>query len=195
MNPKELIEFLKILEKLKCNTRHNWTTSKRQESVAEHSWRLAVLAMLMEPDFSDLDMNKVIRMCLIHDWGEAVTGDIPAFVKTDNDEAVEEEAIRSLLEKLPQSLNAPLSSLFEEMSLLQSKEARLVKSLDKIETLIQHNEAGTDTWLPLEYELNMTYGNEICESFPQTKSLRDQVREDSRQLIMEEKGGNRTSYI
>ena len=132
MNPKELIEFLKILEKLKCNTRHNWTTSKRQESVAEHSWRLAVLAMLMEPDFSDLDMNKVIRMCLIHDWGEAVTGDIPAFVKTDNDEAVEEEAIRSLLERLPQSLKAPLSSLFEEMSLLQSKDARLVKSLDKI---------------------------------------------------------------
>ncbi len=117
MNPKELIEFLKLLEKLKCNTRHNWTTSKRQESVAEHSWRLAVLAMLMEPDFSDLDMNKVIRMCLIHDWGEAVTGDIPAFIKTDNDEAVEEEAIGSLLEKLPESLKAPLSSLLEEMSL------------------------------------------------------------------------------
>ncbi len=195
MNPKELIEFLRLLEKLKCNTRHNWTTSKRQESVAEHSWRLAVLAMLMEPDFSDLDMNKVIRMCLIHDWGEAVTGDIPAFIKTDNDEAVEEEAIGSLLNKLPQTLKAPLSSLFEEMSLCQSKEARLVKSLDKIETLIQHNEAGTDTWLPLEYELNMTYGNEICDSFSQTKSLRDQVREDSQRLVEEEKRGSGNQYI
>jgi putative hydrolase of HD superfamily len=195
LNPKELIEFLRLLEKLKCNTRHNWTTSKRQESVAEHSWRLAVLAMLMEPDFSDLDMNKVIRMCLIHDWGEAVTGDIPAFIKTDNDEAVEEEAIGSLLNKLPQTLKAPLSSLFEEMSLCQSKEARLVKSLDKIETLIQHNEAGTDTWLPLEYELNMTYGNEICDSFSQTKSLRDQVREDSQRLVEEEKRGSGNQYI
>jgi len=190
LNPKKLIEFLRLLEKLKCNTRHNWTTSKRQESVAEHSWRLAVLAMLMEPEFSDLDMNKVIRMCLIHDWGEAVTGDIPAFIKTGKDEAVEDEAILSLLEKLPKSLSVPLTSLFEEMSLCQSKEARLLKSLDKIETLIQHNEAGTDTWLPLEYDLNMTYGNEICDSFPQTKNLRDQVREDSRSLIEEEKRGS-----
>lgn len=112
MNPKELIEFLGLIEALKCNTRHNWTTSGRQESVAEHTWRLAVLAMLMEPDFKDLDMNKVIRMCLIHDWGEAVTGDIPAFVKTDSDEEVEEEAIYSLLAKLPKAASDRFTSLF-----------------------------------------------------------------------------------
>jgi putative hydrolase of HD superfamily len=187
MNPKELIEFLRLVEPLKCNTRHNWTTSGRQESVAEHTWRLAVLAMLMEPEFNDLDMNKVLRMCLIHDWGEAVTGDIPAFVKTGKDEEVEEEAINFLLSKLPKSASDRFAPLFEEMSLCQSKEAKLVKSLDKIETVIQHNEAGTSTWLPLEYDLNLTYGNEICDSFPETKELRDQVREDSKKLMEEEK--------
>lgn len=188
MNPKELIEFLGLIERLKCNTRHNWTTSGRQESVAEHTWRLAVLAMLMEPDFTDLDMNKVIRMCLIHDWGEAVTGDIPAFLKTDTHEEAEEEAIDSLLATLPKAASLRFTSLFEEMLQCESKEAKLVKALDKIETLIQHNEGGTDYWLPLEYDLNLTYGNEICDSFPQTKDLRNQVREDSIRLMEEERG-------
>ncbi|MEY8356653.1 hypothetical protein AALB39_25330 [Lachnospiraceae bacterium 54-53] len=62
---------------------------------------------------------------------------------------------------------------------------------DKIETLIQHNEAGTKTWLPLEYDLNLTYGNEICESFEKTKRLRDKVREDAVKLMEEEKNESR----
>ncbi|WP_077609948.1 HD domain-containing protein [Clostridium sp. Marseille-P2415] len=190
MNPQELIKFLGILEKLKCNTRHNWTTNGRQESVAEHSWRLAVMAMLMEKDFPELHMDKVIRMCLIHDWGEALTGDIPAFEKTGEDEAVEDEAVRSLLERLPEHLNASVAPLFEEMARCETKEARLCKALDKIETLIQHNEAGTKTWLPLEYDLNLTYGNEICESFQVTRKLRDEVRRDTMRLMEEEKHGN-----
>ncbi len=190
VNPQEIIKFLGILEKLKCNTRHNWTTSKRQESVAEHSWRLAVMAMLMEPDFPELDMKKVILMCLIHDWGEAVTGDIPAFYKTGQDEEAETEAVRSLLERLPEALKSLMIPLFEELDGCRTKEARLCKALDKIETLIQHNEAGTGTWLPLEYELNLTYGNEICEGFEETKRLRDAVREDTRRLIREEENGN-----
>lgn len=186
MNPEQLIEFLGILEKLKCNTRHNWTTNGRQESVAEHSWRLAVLAMLMEDDFPELDMNKVIRMCLIHDWGEALTGDIPAFIKTGADEKEEAGAIKTLLENLPETLSSGFSAMFEDMLALTSEEAILVKALDKTETLIQHNEAGPDTWLPLEYELNLTYGNEVCVHFKKTQQLRDKVREHTLRIIKEE---------
>ena len=76
MQPKELIEFLGVVEKLKCNTRHSWTSSGRRESVAEHSWRLSLLAMLCADEYPDLDMNKVVRMCIIHDLGEAITGDV-----------------------------------------------------------------------------------------------------------------------
>lgn len=186
MNPDKLIKFLGILEKLKCNTRHNWTTSGRQESVAEHSWRLAVLAMLLADDFPGLDMNKVIRMCLIHDWGEALTGDIPAFLKTEADEETEAGAIETLLKNLPDSLAQEYSVLFEEMADLNTEEAILVKALDKTETLIQHNEAGSGTWLPLEYELNMTYGNEVCGHFETTQRLRDTVREHTLRIIQEE---------
>lgn len=191
MNPEQLIEFLGILEKLKCNTRHNWTTNGRQESVAEHSWRLAVLAMLMEDDFPELDMNKVIRMCLIHDWGEAVTGDIPAFIKTEADEEKEADAIEILLKNLPETISSGFLTMFKEMSDLTSDEAILVKALDKTETLIQHNEAGSGTWLPLEYDLNLTYGNEVCGHFEKTQQLRDKVREHTLRIINEERREHR----
>lgn len=191
MKPEQLIEFLGILEKLKCNTRHNWTTSGRQESVAEHSWRLAVLAMLMEEDFPELDMNKVIRMCLIHDWGEAFTGDIPAFIKTEADEEKEADAIETLLKNLPETISSGFLTMFKEMSDLTSDEAILVKALDKTETLIQHNEAGSGTWLPLEYDLNLTYGNEVCGHFEKTQQLRDIVREHTLRIINEERREHR----
>lgn len=191
MNPEQLIDFLGILEKLKCNTRHNWTTNGRQESVAEHSWRLAVLAMLMEDDFPQLDMNKVIRMCLIHDWGEAVTGDIPAFIKTEADEEKEADAIEALLKNLPETISSGFLTMFKEMSDLTTNEAILVKALDKTETLIQHNEAGSGTWLPLEYDMNLTYGNEVCGHFEQTQQLRDTVREHTLRIINEERREHR----
>ncbi len=191
MNPEQLIKFLGILEKLKCNTRHNWTTNGRQESVAEHSWRLAVLAMLMEEDFPELDMNKVIRMCLIHDWGEAVTGDIPAFIKTEADEEKEANAIETLLKNLPETISSGYLTMFKEMLDLSSDEAILVKALDKTETLIQHNEAGSGTWLPLEYDLNLTYGNEVCGHFEKTQQLRDKVREHTLRIINEERREHR----
>ena len=83
MEAQKLLEILSVAEKLKCNTRHCYTSSGRKESVAEHSWRLGLMAMLSagEAEFQDADMNKVIQMCLIHDLGEAFTGDIPAFAK------------------------------------------------------------------------------------------------------------------
>ena len=89
MEIRRLLDFLKTAEQLKCNTRHSYTSSGRLESVAEHSWRLALMAMLVGDEFPELDMDKVIKMCLIHDMGEAITGDIPAFEKTDKDRKVE----------------------------------------------------------------------------------------------------------
>ena len=90
MKPEELISILEVAGRLKTTTRHCFLKNGRQESVAEHSWRLALMAMLLEDAF-DCDMNKVIRMCLIHDLGEVFTGDIPTFQKTDDDRRVEDD--------------------------------------------------------------------------------------------------------
>ena len=91
MQPQEFMDFVHILEGLKCRTCHSYTSTLRHESVAEHTFRIAAMALLLEGEFPGLDMAKVIKMCLVHDWGEAVTGDIPSFLKTDGDEEREAE--------------------------------------------------------------------------------------------------------
>lgn len=187
MNTKDFIGFLNKIEKLKCNTRHSWTSSGRQESVAEHCWRLAVMALLCKDEYPELDMDKVIKMCLIHDFGEAVTGDIPAFDKTQADENAEKLAVKSLLSELPCETRAELSALFEEMDERRTPEAKLYKALDNLEALVSHNEAPISTWLPREYEDNLTYGTENCSWSEWTTALREELKADSLEKIQKEK--------
>lgn len=96
MEPRTLLDFMGVAERLKCNMRHSRTAENRRESVAEHTYRLCVFAWLVKEEFPDCDMDKVMRMSLFHDLGEAVTGDIPVFVKTDSDREVEESAISNV---------------------------------------------------------------------------------------------------
>jgi putative hydrolase of HD superfamily len=172
VQPKDLIGFLGVVEKLKCNTRHSWTSSGRHESVAEHSWRLALFAMLCADEYPDLDMNKVVRMCIIHDLGEAITGDVPSFEKTETNEMTEKEAWDTLLAMLPAPYAGEFAALYAEMEAKQTPEAQLYKALDNMEAVVSHNEASLDTWVPLEFELNLTYGEENAAWSPYTKALR-----------------------
>ncbi len=187
MDYRNYIDFLNIIEKLKCNTRHSWTSSGRQESVAEHSWRLAVMAMLCADEYPGVDINKVIKMCLIHDFGEAITGDIPAFFKTEDDEKKEENAVNNLLSLLPLNIKEELLALFEEMKAMNTDEAKLYKALDNIEGVISHNEADISTWISREYEENLVYGKENCEWSDWTRNLREQIKQDSIDKINSER--------
>ena len=96
MTPREFIDFLHVAERLKDNTRHSTTSQGRPESVAEHSWRVALMAMLLSGEAEGVDLNKVLRMCVIHDLGEAITGDIPSFWKTEADAAKEDKEVFAL---------------------------------------------------------------------------------------------------
>lgn len=183
MEPKELLDFLHIAEKLKCNTRHSYTSNWRHESVAEHSWRLALMALLMKDQIPGVDMDKVLRMCLIHDLGEAITGDIPSFEKTDANERTEAKAIDGLVASLPHPLSGELAALFAEMESKETPEARVFKALDRMEAVLQHNEAPLETWIPLEYELNRTYGTEDAAPYPFLKALREQMCRDTEEKI------------
>lgn len=183
MQPREYIRFLNKIEKLKCNTRHSWTSSGRQESVAEHTWRLSVMAMLCADEYPELDINKVIKMCLIHDFGEAITGDIPAFEKTQPHEHEEERAVAMLVADLPSSIGVEMTALFTEMKAMETDEAKLYKALDNMEALISHNEAPISTWLPREYGENLTYGQQNAEWSTWTKKLRAEIQKDSVEKI------------
>lgn len=183
MQAKEFLNFLGRVETLKTNGRHCVTAGGAVETVAAHSWRIALMALLLADTFPELDMDRVVNMCLIHDFGEAVTGDIPSFEKTADNERTEEATVSKLLSTLPQPQRARLSALFDEMDAQQTQEARFYKALDKLEAVIQHNESDIKSWIPLEYALNLTYGAEQAEPFPFLKTLREQMRLDTEQKI------------
>ena len=127
-------------------------------------------------------------MCLIHDFGEAITGDIPAFLKTAQNELDEDVAVTKLLSVLPADIQTELQSLFDEMIARETPEAKLFKSLDNLEALLSHNEADLSTWLPREYEENLIYGQRNCEWSDWVKILRAEIKKDSTKKIEEEAG-------
>ncbi len=177
MTPQEVLEILHVAERLKCNTRHCDTSTGRRESVAEHSWRLCLFAMLLEqePEFQALDMGRVLRMCLIHDLGEAFTGDIPAFSKSSQDEGREQALYEDWIAQFPPANRAQFQALLAEMLARETPEAKLYKALDKLEAVIQHDEASLDSWLPLEYDLQRTYGQEAVQFSPYLRALKAEI--------------------
>ena len=73
--------------------------------------------------FEDVDINKVVDMCLIHDLGEYFTGDIPTFVKTDSDRKVEDSLLNQWVKSLPEELSDEIAALYKEMDEQETKEA------------------------------------------------------------------------
>jgi len=141
------------------------------------------MAMLCADEYPELDINKVIKMCLIHDFGEAITGDIPSFWKTKHHEAEENIAVAHLLSMLPATHADELTQLFAEMNEMQTPEAKLYKALDNLEGVLSHNEAPISTWIEREYTENLTYGEQNCEWSEWTKQLRKTLKEDSVEKI------------
>lgn len=179
MEARKLIEMMSIAELLKNTMRHSWTSNNRQESVAEHSWRLALLAYFVKDEFPEADIHKVILMSLCHDLGEAFTGDIPVFEKTDEDRTKEEKFLSLWLASLPSPYCYELGALICEIEAQESLESKLFHALDKMEVLIQHNEAHLSTWLPLEHSLNLCHGEKEVEFSEYMKALRMEIKKDT----------------
>lgn len=186
MNAREYLDILHVAERLKDTPRHCTTTNGRPESVAEHSWRVSLMASLLRREFPDLDMDKVVNMCLIHDLGECFTGDIPAFVKTDADRKTEDALLDQWVKSLPEELSSDISALYKEMEAQETAEAKLYKALDKLEALIQHNESPLSTWSENEYELNKTYAFETVSFSKWLTALREEILKDTIEKIEKE---------
>lgn len=184
MSPETFLTILTRAGRLKTAARHCWTAPGRQESVADHSWRMALL-LSQEPEFRELDLDRVIRMCLIHDLGEAFTGDIPAFAKGDRDRAAEQDCWDKWLATFPEENWQEWQALLAEMEAQETREAKLYKALDKLEAVISHNESGRDTWLPLEYDLQFTYPEKAVQFSPWLKELKQAVDRWTKEKIKE----------
>lgn len=185
MEVRELLDILKVAERLKDATRHCYTSGGRHESVAEHSWMAALMAFFLTDAFPEADMGKVIQMCLIHDLGEAFTGDIPTFYKTDAHEQEEEARLFQWVQSLPEPYSGQMRQLYEEMAKRETLEAKIYKAIDGMEAVIQHNLSDLSTWIPLEYELNQVYAEDKVAFSPYMQELRRVTREDTIQKIRE----------
>ncbi len=183
MDPRAFIDIMRITGRLKDMTRHSWTEKGRHESVAEHTYQLLMMAYFCRDEFPEADMGRVMEMCLFHDMGEAFTGDIPTFEKTDADECEESRQVSAWIRSLPEEYRERVRSLFSEMDAKESTEARIYKALDKLEAVIQHNEADISTWIPLEYRLNLDYGQEETRFSEFFRKVRQLAKEDSEDKI------------
>ena len=187
MEPRQLLNILTVAERLKDTTRHCYTSGGRHESVAEHCWMMTLMAFMMKEEFPEADMDKVIRMCIIHDLGEAFTGDIPSFDKTAADEEKEASLLSDWVRSLPEEKAEEMLALYQEMEQRQTPEARIYKAIDGLEAVIQHNFSDISTWLPNEYTLNRTYARERVGFSPFLTELREEMRKDTVRKIEDAK--------
>ena len=144
------------------------------------------MAFLLRNEFPDVNIDRVIDMCLIHDLGECFTGDIPTFIKTDSDRDTEDSLLDRWVTSLPEEISDNMRALYEEMNAQESKEARIYKALDKLEALIQHNESPIDTWAENEYELNKTYAFDAVAFSAWLTELRQEILKDTMDKIERE---------
>ncbi|EAP4861369.1 HD domain-containing protein [Salmonella enterica] len=182
---KGCLAFLQEAEKLKSVLRSAHSSTGRAESTAEHSWRLCLMAMIFEDEFADVDMLRLLKMCLVHDLGEAIHGDIPAVERElhPDKSAEEKAALLYLTQSLDEKQRKEILSLWQEYEHAVSPEARIVKAFDKLETILQHNQGINPP--DFDYEFNLTYGQEYTSTHPLFTLMRKILNEDTRQKIAE----------
>jgi putative hydrolase of HD superfamily len=174
------LAFIHEAERLKDTLRSAHSSSGRRESTAEHTWRLCLLAMTMQDLLGPLDFERVLKLCVVHDLGEAISGDVPATMQTSGPDKSERER-RDLIElskTLPAALQAELLALWEEYEHAASFEARVVKALDKIETIVQHNQGANPPGF--DHTFNLGYGRQQAGVHPAIAALRELVDEQTR---------------
>jgi putative hydrolase of HD superfamily len=153
---QKILHLLSLAEKLKCELRHGWTSNGRQESVAEHVWRVSLMAILFAPYLKkEIHLSKTLKMIIIHDLVEAEAGDIPIF-EAEKKEIKEQKILKekAAIERIREILGSPVGDeiydLWSEFEEEVSNEARFAQALDKLEAQLQHNEADISTWLEVE---------------------------------------------
>ena len=176
-------DFIKEAEGLKSTLRTAWTAEGRQESTAEHSWRLALFAGVMCREFPELDREKILMMCLVHDLGERYSGDISAALKPDADDKLNQERadVQRICRFLPKEGAGEVSGLWEEYSQGITPEARFVKALDKAETIIQHSQGRNPA--RFDYEFNLEYGKEYFDRDERLEALRGLIDAETRKRM------------
>ena len=181
------LAFLRAAEALKNQTRTAWTSTGKRESVAEHTWRLCLMVVALQEQLGPIDVAKLLKLCVVHDLGEAIGGDVSAKVQAqrhaDDPDAphksgVEREHLLQLVASLPRTSAGEIVALWDEYEAAATPEARLAKGLDKLETILQHNQGKNPA--DFDYGFNLDYGREYTSAHPVLAAIRRLLDADTR---------------
>ncbi len=185
---KEIASILKILalgERLKFELRHSYTSSGRQESVAEHTWRMSLMAILIEPLLKQkVDTARLLKMIILHDLVEAEATDISALDVLRNPEIRlekierEKKAIENLRLVLKDTNGQEIYDLFYEFEEKQTYESKVANALDKLEVQLQHNHADFSTWEEIEYDMTFMMDKHVLFD-PTLFELKNQIEKEA----------------
>jgi putative hydrolases of HD superfamily len=180
-----IIEFLRASEQLKNTTRTSWTSSGNQETVAAHTWRLCLMSLVLAHEFPHIDAARLLKICIIHDLGEAVGGDISAKLQAGMPSKSEQERVDllELLAPLPERLRNEITDLWDEYEAAASPEAKLAKAFDKLETIMQHNQGRNPP--DFDYRFNLGYGRQYTSGDPLIEAVREILDRETEVLARE----------
>jgi putative hydrolase of HD superfamily len=170
---EKLFDFLRTAGKLKNTLRYSEINSDaRRESVADHSWRLSLMVLIVQKELSlNLDVDRAVEIALVHDLAESLTGDIDAVVIARGEISSEEksrnelEAMLKIKNMLPESSRDRIFELWQEYEKGITAEAKFVKALDKLETITQLIEMGHRVYDAPDFIA--TYADKYIENFPE----------------------------
>jgi putative hydrolase of HD superfamily len=167
------LTFLREIDRLKSVIRQSPLLDRsRRENSAEHSWHLAMYALLLqEHAATPIQVERVIRMLLVHDIVEVDVGDTP--IHTANPQgaqaALEARAAERLFGMLPRQQGAELLALWQEFEAAESDDARFAKALDRVQPLLANVATGGGTWAESAVTLEQVlqrYGPTIARGAP-----------------------------
>lgn len=173
-NLEKIFDFLKIAGNLKNIYRYGDVEILNDESTADHSWRLALIAMVISKELKlKINIEYALKLAIIHDLPESITGDIPANKtmvdrKIKNKKQKEEIKVISRFKKmLPQTQGNEIYKLWHDYEFPKTKEAKFIKALDKLEAYINWIEAGYKHIAKCaDSHLIAVYPDEAVKNFP-----------------------------
>lgn len=189
---EKIFDFLKISGNLKNTYRYGDAEVLNDESAADHSWRLALMVIVFAEELKlKINLEYALKLAIIHDLPESITGDIPAN-KTLVNEVLRNEkqkneikAIEQLKNLLPGFQGDEISKIWNDFEFLKTMEAKFVNALDKLEAYINWTETGYKYIEKYEdYHLIADYPDEAVKNFPELtpvlKILKQKMRKEFR---------------
>ncbi len=184
---RAVVEFLRLAERLKSELRHSWLSSGRRESVAEHTWQMAVMALVSHQHLEHpVTIDRALRMILVHDLVEAEVGDVPFFeteIRKQRKAELERAAIEKIRQMLAPATGDEVYELFLEYEAAETLEAKFAKALDNLEVQFQHNAADLSTWEEIEYELVYTKMDRFCSHDRFLRELCDVIKREAEEKM------------